>query len=189
MRKVIRKGGAQKWVPIVGGIICGFLFMWFFGEISLQDEMFFGERLFEEMNYLDYKRTAYLIYLIKIRGLQMAFVFFMSCIHRKKLGLGIWAYLIGCGCGIGICAMIEKWGLFGIPGYFMMIFPHYLCYLFSYSKYYEIDQMGQNMRTRRAGEDGGMIKKIAIIGVVIIGIILECYVNPFFIKLFSKIFL
>lgn len=189
MRKVVRKGRVIKWLPILGGMLCSFIFLWFFGKTILEDEMFFGERLFGEMQYLDYNRIAYLTYLLKIRGAQIAFVIFMTCIRKKRAGLGIWAWMTGSGFGVGAYAMLQKWGIFGVPGYFMMMLPHYLCYFYSYSKYYKIDYMSQNQRRGNLAEGGGMVPKVVIIGVVIIGIFTECYVNPFFIKLFSKIFL
>ncbi len=155
----------------------------------MQDEMFFGKKLFGEMQYLDYNKMAYLTYLIKMRGIQAAFIIFMTCIRKKRAGLGIWAFMTGAGCGVGAYAMLQKWGIFGIPGYFMMMLPHYLCYFYAYSKHQDIDYFSQNQRRGGPGEGVGLGQKMVIIGVVIIGIFTECYVNPFFVKLFSKIFL
>lgn len=189
MGKINGKEKIIKWLPILGGMLCSFIFLWFFGKKILADEMFFGERLFGEMQYLEYNRIAYLSYLIKMRGVQIAFIIFMACIHKKRAGLGIWAWMTGIGFGVGAYAMLQKWGVFGVPGYFMMMLPHYLCYFYAYSKSYSIDYIGQNQRRGSMGEGGRMLQKMIIIGVVIIGILTECYVNPFFIKLFSKIFL
>lgn len=179
----------KRWLPLVGGILCGFGILWFFGKDVLQDEMFFGNSLLGEIEYLDYKKTAFLIYLIKIRGVQLAFIILMAYIRKKGAGLGIWAFMTGSGFGIGVYAMLSRWGPIGLLGYLMMIFPHYLCYLYAYVMYAKIDLNGQSNKRTIYRRTDNFISKMSIIGVVIIGIVSECYVNPFFIKLFSKIFL
>lgn len=189
MKRAAGTGALKRWLPLAGGIICGFGILWFFGKEVLQDEMFFGNSLLGEIQYLDYKKTAYLIYLIKIRGIQLAFIIFMTYIRKKRAGLGIWAFMTGSGFGIGIYAMSLRWGPIGILGYFMMIFPHYLCYFYAYSMYIKNDSNGQQTGRTIHRKSSYLVSKMSIIGVVIIGILSECYVNPLFIKLFSKIFL
>lgn len=189
MRKTVEKGKAAKWVPLIAGMLFSFGILWFWGESILRDEMFFGETLFKEIEYMDVGKLSYLIYLIKIRGLQTAFVLFMCCIHKRKLGLGIWAWLTGCGFGIGGYAMLRKWELLGLPGYILILLPHYLCYFYAYIQCYNIDYKSQYNDVRTGNAGGIWLHIIAIVGVVIIGILLECYVNPFFVKIFSKLFL
>lgn len=189
MKKGTGRGLVRRWLPLAGGMICSFGILWLLGEAVLQDEMFFGKSLFKEIQYLDYKKTAYLIYLVKIRGIQLAFIVFMAYIRKKGLGLGIWAFITGNGFGMGIYAMFMRWGGVGIAGYLMMIFPHYLCYFYAYVAAVKIDSNSQGIRRTIHREADYFTSKVLIIGVVIIGILSECYVNPFFIKLFSKIFL
>lgn len=193
MKRSIGKGRTakwmQKWLPMIGGMIFSFGILWLGGSNLIRDEMFFGEGLFEEIGYMDAERIAYLIYLTKVRGLQAAFLIFMNCIHRRRLGLGIWAWLTGNGFGIGFYAMVKRWGWMGVPGYLLILLPHYLCYFYAYAQYYSIDYSGQYQRGGAVRAEGIWGRLIAVAGVVIIGIFLECYVNPFFIKLFSKIFL
>lgn len=189
MKRAAGTGVLKRWLPLAGGMICGFGILWFFGKEVLQDEMFFGNSLLGEIQYLDYKKTAYLIYLIKIRGIQLAFIMFMAYIRKKRTGLGIWAFMTGSGFGTGLYAMLLRWGPIGILGYLMMIFPHYLCYFYAYSMYIKIDSNSQKMTRTIHRETNYLVSKMSIIGVVIIGIWAECYVNPLFIKLFSKIFL
>ena len=189
-RRTERTGtGIGKWLPLTAGIICGIAIVWMLGESILQDEMFFGSRLFETEKYTEYKRISYFIYLLKIRGLQAAFIVFMSFLHKKKMGLLLWAWLTGCGFGMGGFIMVQRFGMMGALGYLFMILPHYICYFYAYGGCYENDysgQYGENNRKRNYGKTG---KNLLIIGVVIMGIVLECYVNPFFIKLFTNLFL
>lgn len=189
IQKRNERNGIVKWIPLAAGIICGAAIIWMLGESILQDEMFFGVRLFETERYTEYKRISYFIYLLKVRGLQAAFVVFMSFLHKKKTGLFLWAWLTGCGFGMGGFIMVQRWGMIGALGYLFMILPHYICYFYGYGGYYENDYSGQytDRPGKRNYEKTG--KNLLIIGVVIMGIFMECYVNPFFIKLFANLFL
>lgn len=188
-RNNIGRGGIVKWLPLAAGIVCGSLLVWLMGESVLQDEMFFGERLFESEKYTEYKKISYLIYLLKIRGLQTALIIFMGAIRKKKLGLFLWAWLTGCGFGMGGFVMVQRWGAPGGLGYLFMILPHYLCYFYAYGACQNNDYYGQYSAEQGVQNNGKLWQNIMIIGVVITGILLECYVNPFFIKLFANLFL
>lgn len=189
VQKRTERGGIGKWLPLAAGIICGSVMIWLLGKSILQDEMFFGVRLFEAEKYTEYKRISYFIYLLKIRGIQAAFIIFMGFLQKKRMGLFLWAWLTGCGFGMGGFIMVQRWGMTGALGYLFMILPHYICYFYAYGEHYKNDQYGQqsgNGIRRNYGKTG---KHLLVIGVVIMGILLECYVNPFFIKLFAKLFL
>lgn len=182
-------GKLNKWIPLLGGMICGFALWYCMGEKILQDEGCFGKELFREIKYIDYERMSYLSYLLKIRGCQLAFIIALSHIRKKKEGLYLWAFMTGGGFSLGIYTMLERWGAAGVAGYLCLIMPHYLCYFYAYDTYQNIDQISQRKREKNDFKKADGISKLVILGVVIIGILLECYVNPFFIKLFVKIFL
>lgn len=160
-------------LPIMGGIISGIVVLCLLQKMNLYQVGFRERALLGELEYVTYNNPAYLIYLIKMRGSQVGFVVAMSLIHRKELGAFIWAWLTGVGFGIGIYGIVFQCGAIGVLGYLLMIFPHYICYLWSYVKVILVDSNSQ---------------KIKVFGVVIIGIVLECYVNPMFLKIFLKIF-
>jgi hypothetical protein len=183
-----RISGLTKWLPLLMGAAGGFAMLYLGKGTALKDELYFGEGLFREMQYLEYQKTAYLIYLLKMRGAQMIIVVLFALVHKKKEGLYLWAVMTGCGFAIGITALLQKLGTLGAAGYFLLIFPHYLCYFYAYAKTQNIDQISQQTNRRKNGVGNKGVDKIVLLGVVIIGILLECYVNPFFIKLFIKIF-
>ena len=171
-----------KWLPILLGLMFGIGLFLLFEERILRDELFFGRRLFESGRSVEYVKSGFLFYLIKTRGIQVAIVILFMGLHKRKQGLSLWGIITGVGFGIGGYAMFRRLGMSGILGYFMMIMPHYLCYLSAYGICWDIDYNSQLER-------GFMGKMTAGLGVVIIGILLECYVNPFFIKLFINLFL
>lgn len=189
VRMNVGKIGIGKWLPLAVGLFCGASFVWFFQEKLLQDELFFGAQLFENGMHMEYSSISYLGYLLKIRGIQVAFIILMACFNRKRMGLFLWAWMTGCGFGIGIFMMIKRWGPVGIIGYLFLILPHYLLYFYGYSEWQKNDCLGQQ-GGRRGNLNGGTLRRnIAFLGVVIIGILMECYVNPFFVKIFSNLFL
>ena len=175
-----------KWFPILLGLLLGMGLFLLFEDKILKDELLFGRRLFESGRDVEYEKSSYLFYLIKIRGIQAVIVALCMGLHKRKQGLSLWGIMTGFGFGIGGFAMFRRLGIPGIVGYFMMIMPHYLCYLSGYGICWDIDYSGQG----KSGSEGYLIGKImAGLGVVIIGILSECYVNPFFIKLFINLFL
>ena len=185
---VAKEAGSRmiKWLPILIGLGCGIGLFLLFEEKILKDELFFGRRLFESGRYVEYAKKGYLFYLIKIRGMQAAVVALFMGLHKRKQGLSLWSFITGFGFGIGGFTMFRRLGMPGILGYFLMIMPHYLCYLSGYGILWDIDYIGR----RNGALEGDFMRKIlAGLGVVIIGILLECYVNPFFIKLFVNLFL
>lgn len=168
-----KKRNLLCFLPIIFGVILGSAVMYFFGKHVPGAANFWGEGMLEEVQVLQYKHSTYMMYLIKVRGMQVGFVVAMSLIHKKELATFIWGFLTGVGFGFGVYDLCMQCGMKGIVGYLFMIFPHYICYLWAYEKVFGIDLNSQ---------------KIKVFGVVIIGILLECYVNPMFLKIFSKIF-
>lgn len=189
VRMNVRKADIGKWLPLLAGVFCGIVFAWIFQGGLLQDELFFGGRLFENGKYMEYNRISYLWYLLKLRGIQIAFIILMACIHKKRTGLFLWAWMTGCGFGMGAFVMIHRWRGIGMIGYLMMTLPQYPLYFYAYSECQKNDYSGQNGGRRGNLNSGGVRRNIALLWVVIIGIMLECYVNPFFIKIFSNLFL
>lgn len=175
-----------KWIPLLLGMAFGIGMFLLFEEKILNDELFFGRRLFESGRYVEYVKSSYLLYLIKVRGLQTVIVALFMGLHKRKQGLSLWGLITGFGFGIGGFAMFRRLGMPGLLGYFLMIMPHYLCYLSGYGICWGVDFNSQ----KNGSLEGYLAGRILMgLGVVIIGILLECYVNPFFIKLFVNLFL
>ncbi len=169
----IKKRNLLCFLPIIFGVTLGNIAMYLL-EKSIPEMVGFWEKgMFEELQAIQYKSGAYMTYLIKVRGLQTGFIIAMSWIYKKELAAFIWGFMTGVGFGFGVYGLCMQCGMRGIWGYLFMVFPHYICYLWSYKKLFDVDSNSQ---------------KIKVFGVVIIGILLECYVNPIFLKIFSKIF-
>lgn len=188
MQRAGRKNSILCLMPIVGGILCGWLIFRFFGGSLVKGGAFFGESFFEELQYIQIQKKEYLWYLIKLRGLQIGFLIIMEWMGRKEIGALIWAWMSGLGFGMTGYAMMKQWGYAGILGSVCMLLPHYLFYLVGYMRYMDNDCGGQYKTGKDRNKGKGIYQKIKVLGVVITGVLLECYVNPYFLKFFSKIF-
>lgn len=151
--------------------------------------------------YLKYGEIQYLdmlFYVIKKR-LSVILILLLLCMSGKgKYFLLGGVALAGCFLGFFVSEFIICKGIMGSIFLFICLFPHYLCYIYAYYQLlmsiqnkteYSINQSGQ-WNLKRSNINGrNIIKKMWPIAVVIIGILLECYVNPFFLKIFLKFFM
>ncbi len=169
----VKKRNLLCFLPIIFGVTLGSAVMCLLGKYVPGVTIFWEKGMLEEVQALQYKHSTYMMYLIKVRGLQVGFVIAMSLIHKKELAAFIWGFLTGVGFGLGVYDLCMQCGMKGIVGYLFVVFPHYICYLWAYGKVFGVDLGSQ---------------KIKVFGVVITGILFECYVNPMFLKIFSKIF-
>lgn len=148
-------------------------------------EIHYGDMLFYVLN----KRIAVIVF------------FAILCMSGKGkyflLG-GVGAY--GAFAGFFVTEFIIIKGILGSIFFAVCIFPHYLFYAYGYykilmgldKKYIPkelVNQVGQKTAALSHIKSEKIIKTIAPFAVVIIGILLECYVNPFLVKIFLKIFM
>lgn len=153
--------------------------------------------------YLRYSEISYgeiLFYVLKKRIGLILLIILICFTGKGKYILPAGGVIIGGFCGFFITEFIQYKGILGSALFMVSILPHYICYIYGYytlivflnhqrMKMNNINQVGQF--TSRSGTVNGrnFIKKYAPIAVVIMGILLECYVNPFFLKIFIKIFM
>lgn len=153
--------------------------------------------------YLKYGEIQYLdmlFYIIKKR-LGTILLLLLLCMSGKgKYFLLGGVALAGCFLGFFVSEFIISKGIMGSIFLFISLFPHYLYYIFAYYqllKYVQsigdiktnINRFGQQKTKNTTADSYNIIKKLSPIAVVIIGILLECYVNPFFLKIFLKFFM
>ena len=111
-------------------------------------------------------------------------------------GVGVYGAFVG----FYITEFIIIKGILGSLFFAVCIFPHYLFYAYGYYKALlylnnknitreNINQIGQNTKALSYAKHAKTAKILAPFAVVIIGIMLECYVNPFLVKIFLKIFM
>lgn len=173
--------------------IIGMTFAFCFGKNDMDAE---AEWLESIMLYLQYGTVYYndlTFYVVKKR-ISIAFILFLVCLtsyaaYILLFGIGIFGFIIG--------YLVSKYiiwkGIIGSIFFGISLLPHYLCYIYGYLKL--LDYMRKKNSEEKCINQRGQSKhsyewkKVIPIVVVIIGLLIECYVNPFFVKIFLKIFM
>lgn len=182
-------------ILLVFGIafVIGMLFAFFLGKNNVETE---AEWLDSIMLYLRYGTIYYnefSLYVLQKR-INTAFVLLLVCmtgysVHILLAGIGVFGLI----CGYMITRYIIIKGIMGSVFFAISLFPHYICYLYGYFMLLEFMRKKNNKNTcvNQCSQFGKAFewKNMLPIAVVIIGLLMECYVNPFFVKIFLKIFM
>ena len=135
--------------------------------------------------YIAYERLKNILFLFMCSCLPFGPYLYACIIALLGMGLGVMMY------GFAVCA-----GFSGIAFVLVSFFPHgiFYCIMFYYGYGYFLliwmrrqggDLHSQLVRGESISVYGVKIQKIYIpIVVAIIGVLTECYVNPFFVKMF-----
>lgn len=178
------------------GVVFAFLYQNKSGDLPYQ----WLESAFMYLKYGEVDYGEMLFYVLKKR-FTMLFILLLICLTGKgKYILTGGGALVGGFFGFFITEFIQYKGIIGSGLFCVTIFPHYICYLYGYyvlinllsrarNNKTSINQVGQYSSINIRREEQKFIKKYSVLAVVIIGMLLECYVNPFFVKLFLKIFI
>lgn len=153
--------------------------------------------------YLKYGEIHYanmLFYIVEKRFSLIILILLLCFIRKGRYLLLAGVAIAGGFAGFFITEFIQYKGILGSGLFLVSIFPHYLCYGYGYYYLLEflsakssdknpINQFGQKTITFFDEKNKTILKKFTPILVVIMGLLLECYVNPFFVKIFLKIFM
>lgn len=116
------------------------------------------------------------------RGILMLLLLFLAYTPFRKLAFRLVTAYLGVSFGILFKLFFCWYGIGGVGLLFVSVLPHFLFYWMAYGLlYWESDPL----RSRTLKKPVGIL--IAI-GVVIMGIVIESYVNPFLLRSYLKIF-
>ena len=182
------------------GFVSGIVFSFVLGENHSNTNLLWLDNILIYLKYCDVEYADMVFYVLKKR-ISVFLFFVIICLSKK----GKYIFLGGVGvaggfAGYFLTEFIMAKGVLGSLLFACFLFPHYICYAYVYykillfflrekNKRENINQNGQQRGAASIPKDVYFIKNIAPFAVVIIGILLECYVNPFFVKLFLKIFM
>lgn len=155
------------------------------------------------IQYVKYGEIQYgdmLFYVLKRRVITIVIIILLCISGKGKFFLLGGVGLAGGFAGFYITEFVVAKGILGSLLFAVSIFPHYICYAYGYmcllhwiikttKKQTSINQGSQKKISFSNINTQNMIKKLPPVAVVIMGILLECYVNPFILKLFLKIFM
>lgn len=182
-------------VSFIVGMLLSFLF-----QKNDAQEALWLEQILQYVKYGEIQYGDMLFYVLKRRVITIVIIILLCISGRGKYFLMGGVGLAGGFAGFYITEFVVAKGILGSLLFAVSIFPHYICYAYGYmcllhwmikttKKQKSINQGSQKKISFSNIDTQNLIKKLSPVAVVIMGILLECYVNPFILKLFLKIFM
>ena len=182
-------------VSFIVGMLLSFLF-----QKNDAQEALWLEQILQYVKYGEIQYGDMLFYVLKRRVITIVIIILLCISGRGKFFLMGGVGLAGGFAGFYITEFVVAKGILGSLLFAVSIFPHYICYAYGYmcllhwmikttKKQKSINQGSQKKISFSNIDTQNLIKKLSPVAVVIMGILLECYVNPFILKLFLKIFM
>lgn len=179
--------------------LVGMLFSFLFQKDEVK-ELLWLEHILQYLKYCEIQYGDLLLYIIKRRCIIIAIIILLCISGKGKFFLLGGAGLAGGFAGFYITEFVVAKGILGSLLFAVSIFPHYICYAYGYmcllhwmikttEKQKSINQGSQKKISFSNIDTQNLIKKLSPVAVVIMGFLLECYVNPFILKIFLKIFM
>ena len=186
-------GNVQKQVVLfLAGFVLGVLYIYMIG---CQETDFLGIQSLMQISFLEIGYREYFFYLLKRRGLLGIGMLLIGMTAGGQLFLAGIVMYFGMSIGGMLSVMILRYGWKGILLSLGFCLPQDLFYIPAGSMGISLlashyGQKSDRLQMYHTGEKKrNRIKKIcSVLGVTIIGIVTECYVNPFLVKTVLKIF-
>lgn len=190
---VLNIGKVQKQVILfLAGFVLGVLYIYMIG---CQETDFLGIQSLMQISFLEIGYREYFLYLLKKRGLLGIGIVLIGMTAAGQLLLAAIVMYFGMSIGGMLSVMILRYGWKGILLSLSFCLPQDLFYIPAGSMGISLLAVrGGQKSDRMPGYHMGEKKKnrlkqiFLVLGVTIIGILAECYVNPMLVKTVLKIF-
>ena len=186
----------RYFVFFLAGFLLGVLYIYFTEDYRGEGVDFFSAQNLMHVQFAEIKYREYLVYLLKKRMSVLGVLGVLSlALGGKYLLLGF-LMLFGCSMGSMLSILILRYGLKGMLLFMALIFPQDFLYIPAiFGWVYLLTTWNENVFGKRntlyqkRRQRGKEAMQIAVLcGVTIIGILLECYVNPKIVNLCLKFF-
>ncbi len=183
-------------VFFLAGFLLGIIYIYVTGDEKGEGVDLFSAQNLMQFQYQDVVYEDYLAFLLRKRIVVLAVMVVLSLAVAGKYLLSGFLMLFGCSMGSMLAVLILRYGWKGMILFFALIFPQdfvYLPVVFGWVAFFAEwnDKLfgERSMLYRRGAEKRKNITRCFLLfAVTIIGIVLECYVNPLFVKYCLKIF-
>ena len=186
----------RQLIFFLSGFIIGVLYIYFTGDSGGEGTGFLSIQNLMQVKYMDIVYKEYFWYLLKKRlGILFLLVAVALALPGKYLLFGF-LMVFGCSMGSMLSVLVMRYGMGGVLVFSGLILPQDIVYvpaLFSWvyilSGWNEgLFQRGTFRNRINHGMRRSFLQFFCLIGVTIIGILLECYVNPRVLNFCLKIF-
>ena len=186
----------KNFVFFLTGFLLGVLYIYFTGEYKAQGTDIFSVQNLMQLQYTEIRYREYFWYLLKNRTAVLLVLGACSLALAGKYLLFGFLMLLGCSMGSMLSVLVLRYGLGGMLLFAGLVFPQGFVYIPAVFGWVAmLTNWNEGIFGRRSalyqrmqGKKGKVRRIIFWIGVTIIGILLECYVNPVVLKLCLKIF-
>lgn len=186
----------RQTVIFLAGFLVGVLYIYFTGSYREGNTDFLSIQNLMQVMYMEIVHKDYFVFLLKKRlGVIFALAVASLALPGRYLLLGF-LMVFGCSMGSMFSVLVIRYGIKGALLFMGLIFPQYIVYIpvvFQWvcllSDWHEGVFYGRNplMRKRVSGLHFAA-RTMVLLTVTIIGIFLECYVNPVIVNWCLKIF-
>ncbi len=186
----------RQLIFFLAGFLIGVLYIYFNGTAGMEGNDFLSIRNLMQVKYMDIVYEDYFWYLFKKRlGIVLFLVICSLALPGRYILFGF-LMVFGCSMGSMLSVLIMRYGLRGIVLFLGLILPQDIVYLPAFfawvylltgwneGLFWKGDAVKRNSGRRRRI----LPKMLCLSGVTIIGVLLECYVNPNMINFCLKIF-
>ena len=127
----------------------------------------------------DLKSFSYMWYVAQVRCLPAGGLAVLSRTKFRKLAAYLFLLWLGLACGVILTSAVLALGVKGLILCIVSMFPHFLCYIPAYS-------MLLLYLLRYPASVWNLTKTLSFSVLLIMGIALECMVNPVVLKIFLR---
>lgn len=185
--------------PLFFGLLCGILFIMILGERYLEADGILGSEMLDKMLYLEMNKGALLLYVLKQR---MTTIFILVLLSSTFFGIiALYCYVgwIGFSAGVIFTVAAIRFGAKGILIMIASMFPHYIiyipiififlnwCYELCSKLYFPSKSLGSNFGNKKQVFARFFIYLCFATLVIILGGLLESYVNSYIIVFILKL--
>lgn len=152
---------------------------------SENSNMLMSNYFFSKYQYMDYSETELFWYVLKNRFSGLLFLWFMGITVFGSMAVLFYCLWIGFALGLILSMAVVRLGMAGMLLCIISMIPQYLVYIPAYSYgMVRVCERGQSKRNMGSN----LITWLVMGSMILLGVILESYINPLLLKSFIKNF-
>lgn len=182
------------------GMILGGFVVWWNKDKFIQDSYFLGEEVFKRFGYTSIYKEGFFYYIFKNRIEFFLLLVVSSFTSLMKIVFHFFVFWCGMSGGVIGITLLWKFGIKGILLFFGLFFPHIFlyipCFLGLMNSLYKFQQPGKITTQYHYGVKYAdkraiasfLLLVLAFLFLLLVGILVESYVNPFVLKKITGFF-
>ena len=194
-----KKAERPNWaLPFFAGLLAGAIFVYMNADSFLMETGFLSQLSLERLSRMELNENAFFFYALRRRVGTLWLVAILSTTFVGIFTTYLFVFWTGICGGVVAAVSVMRYGMKGLLLIAGSMMPHFLCYIPAFlffavwcfqtcvRLYYPVRDYTENVQQQKKGKITGRF--FMIHGIVIVGIILESYVNPGLMGELTKLF-